>query len=462
MSHFAQATSDDDSVVYFLQGGREMVDKTRAEELVAQIPQVEGKNFTHIDLSNKSFSDEAAIVIGADLKKRCGQVRVAHLADMIAGRKEEEALRTLKSICDGLEGVQLDSLNLDDNAMGKPGVVACEAVLKCKSLKKLSLCNDGLSGEAGEKLFEILSTGGMPALEVFQFYNNMAGDPGAVAVSKIISLTPKLTEFRFSGTRSQKDGCDEVAKALLALSEGGTRFKKLDLSDNIFSSPRILDLLKQQNTLTSLNLRDSSLDALDAFNSLNEIFREAAPPLKFLDLSGNDFGMYEGCSELYYDVFSAPCLVQNVVDLALDDNMCESTGAVGLAKALRKYKALATLSVNCCEITAKGAVALCRAVGAVSSFVCLRMDGNLICEEGLEQIEGIMLIRKKKLEAMEDNDDDGEDDLAELGEEDEEEEEDDEEEVDKIVDDQDVDEMDALMSAAKIASLEVGAELSLS
>ena len=146
-----------------------MVDKARAEELIAQVELPEGKNFTHIDLSNKSFSDEAAVVIGADLKRRCGHVRVAHLADMIAGRKEEEALRTLKSICDGLEGVQLESLNLDDNAMGKPGVIACEAVLKCKSLKKLYLCNDGLSGEAGEKLLEILSTDGMPPLEVFSF-----------------------------------------------------------------------------------------------------------------------------------------------------------------------------------------------------------------------------------------------------------------------------------------------------
>ena len=80
-----------------------MVDKARAEELIAQVELPEGKNFTHIDLSNKSFSDEAAVVIGADLKRRCGHVRVAHLADMIAGRKEEEALRSLKSICDGLE-----------------------------------------------------------------------------------------------------------------------------------------------------------------------------------------------------------------------------------------------------------------------------------------------------------------------------------------------------------------------
>ena len=53
-------------------------------------------------------------------------------------------------------------------------------------------------------------------------------------MSKIVALCPGLTEFRFSGTRSQKAGCDEVAKALLALSEKGTQLQNLDLSDNVF------------------------------------------------------------------------------------------------------------------------------------------------------------------------------------------------------------------------------------
>ena len=116
--------------------------------------------------------------------------------------------------------------------------------------------------------------------------------------------------------------------------------------------------------------------------------------------------------------------------------------------------------MNCCDITAKGAVALCRAVSSLASFHMLRMDGNLICGEGVEQCEGIMLIRKKSLEAMEDNDEDGEDDLDELEEEEEEEEENEEE--NRGDDDDDVDNMNALMAATKIATAEVGAELRLS
>ena len=41
------------------------------------------------------------------MEKNCNKVRYANLADMIAGRMEEEALRALKSICDGLSKNEL-------------------------------------------------------------------------------------------------------------------------------------------------------------------------------------------------------------------------------------------------------------------------------------------------------------------------------------------------------------------
>ncbi len=446
MSAFSSSESGP-GAEYKLFGSREMVSEARAKELVAE---VEGMSFTRIDLSNKSYADDAAMVIGADLMERCQDVKIAHLADMIAGRMEEEALRALKSICDGLAKCALESLNLDDNAMGKPGVIACESVLNCKSLKRLYLCNDGLSGEAGEKLFEILSKDGMPPLEVFQFYNNMAGNSGAVAVSKIVALCPKLTEFRFSGTRSQSEGCDEVAEELFNLSENGLQLTNLDLSDNAFSSSKLLEMLPKQSALTSLNLRDSSLQSKDAFEALGIAFKTAAPPLVFLDLSGNDFEADSGCDELYSEVFSAVSLQKTLEDLALDDNMMESSGAMSLAKAIRRYKNLQRLSVNCCDITAKGAVTLVKAVTSIKSFKLLKMDGNMICAEGVDQVNAIVEFRGKTLEEMEDNDDDGEDDLNELEEEEEEEEE--EEDEEDAGSDGDVDRLDSIMAAVKITN----------
>jgi Ran GTPase-activating protein 1 len=452
MSAFESVADTGAIVEYKFGGAREMVSLDRAKELVAGIV---GSGFTHIDLSNKSYADDAAAYIGEDLAKRCKGVKVAHLADMIAGRMEEEALRTLKSICDGLAECALEELNLDDNAMGKPGIIACEAALKCKSLKRLYLCNDGLSGEAGEQLYEILSKDGMPPLEVFQFYNNMAGNPGAVSVSKIVALCPNLTEFRFSGTRSQAEGCDEVARELYALGEMGVRLTKLDLSDNVFSSPDVLKLLAKQSSLTSLNLRDSSLQNKTAMVALGAAFKSAAPPLAFLDLSGNDFEADQDCDEeLYADVFSAPCLRANVVELALDDNMMESGGAVGLAKALRRYKKLQTLSLACCDITAKGAVTLAKAVGSVKAFSTLKMDGNCVSAEGVDQLGAIMQICGKTLEEMEDNDEDGEDDLddaEDFGDDDDDDDDDGDGEEGGGAREGDIDDLDAIMQQVKIA-----------
>jgi Ran GTPase-activating protein 1 len=209
-----------------------------------------------------------------------------------------------------------------------------------------------------------------------------------------------------------------------------------------------------------LNLRDSSLQSKAAFIALGKVFKTAAAPLIFLDLSGNDFEADAGCDELYQDIFSAASLRRHVQHLALDDNMMEGSGAVSLAKALKRYKSLKTLSVNCCDITAKGAVALAKAVSSVKSFETLKMDGNMICEEGVGQVTAIMEFLNKTLEEMEDNDDDGEDDLAELeDEEDEEEEEEDEEEEDGTGKDgdADVDHLDQIMAAVKIG--EGGVEL---
>ena len=42
------------------------------------------------------------MVVGEFLEKNCQKVKYANLADMIAGRMEEEALRALTSICEGL------------------------------------------------------------------------------------------------------------------------------------------------------------------------------------------------------------------------------------------------------------------------------------------------------------------------------------------------------------------------
>ena len=74
-----------------------MVNADRARELIGK---VEVNAPTHLDLSNKSFDEHAAVVIGEDLAARCATVIYANLADMIAGRQEVSSLSTQETQSD--------------------------------------------------------------------------------------------------------------------------------------------------------------------------------------------------------------------------------------------------------------------------------------------------------------------------------------------------------------------------
>ncbi len=89
---------------------------------------------THIRLSNKSFDNGAAVKISEFLKK-LNDVDIADLSDIIAGRPEDEALKTLSIICSGFEKFDLKEVNVSDNAFGGKGVEACREILCKKNIK---------------------------------------------------------------------------------------------------------------------------------------------------------------------------------------------------------------------------------------------------------------------------------------------------------------------------------------
>lgn len=89
---------------------------------------------TTISLSNKSFDNGAATKFAAYLSS-LSNVTVADISDMIAGRPEDEALRTLNIICSSLKKFELEEVDLSDNALGAKGVTECIDVLQGASLK---------------------------------------------------------------------------------------------------------------------------------------------------------------------------------------------------------------------------------------------------------------------------------------------------------------------------------------
>ncbi len=88
----------------------------------------------HIRLSNKSFDNGAAQVLATYLESLTA-VRVADISDIIAGRPEDEALRTLKIICSSLKKFPLVEINVSDNAFGGKGVEACRDILIGKEIE---------------------------------------------------------------------------------------------------------------------------------------------------------------------------------------------------------------------------------------------------------------------------------------------------------------------------------------
>lgn len=404
-------------------GDRELVTAERALELVAAYAAAEAAPdaaFAHISLRNKSYTLAAAQVIAAFFARLSARGAFAPLtsvdfADMIAGRPEDEALQVLATLCDALVGVKtLTRIDLSDNALGEKGVRACFGLLLGQEqLRHVYFCNNGISAAAAAVIAdEVLLFRGPTTptkLETFHFYNNMSGDGGAVALARLLPLSPSLRDLRFSATRAQRAGSLEFAKALSSLE----RLERLDLSDNTFKAAggvAIAAALTRQRGLVAVNFRDAGLedDGVTAIAQALAGNAVAARVLTTLDVSGNDLTA-DSMRAFAHAVRKFPRLQE----LKLEENEIGSRGAKMLARVLRTHApALETLVASVNEIGASGATALAAAVAAKTAFVRLELDGNAISADGVARIVALLEASKKRdvLGSLEDNDEDGDDD----------------------------------------------------
>jgi len=412
MSAFAQ----DEKSTFALSGGREVVDTTKANEFVNQWLAAGGviEGVKKVQLSNKSITADAALVFGEFLDRFSDTINVADISDIIAGRPEDEALESLRTITTHMTRFPLTELNLSDNALGAKGVEACRGLLSKKTLTALYLCNNGLSKEASELVAVILQEVS-PALETFHFYNNMSGDGGAIALASIIACSPTLKDIRFSATRSMPAGCRAVATALAACHS----LTKLDCSDNTFGEEAagiLAESIRNRSDLIILNLRDDALKA-EGFMNMMEIWKGTNfACLVSLDLSGNDLD--SECITAFTTWVESGALI-NLQHLWLDDNELGNEGAQTLAKAVSMLKDLVSLSCCTCEVMGNGANALAKAVAKRTHFQKLELNGNQISSDNVEKVSGLLMRCGKILGDMEDNDEDGDEDEIEEEEEEE-------------------------------------------
>ncbi|GMF38057.1 unnamed protein product [Phytophthora fragariaefolia] len=414
---------DKAQTVLSFEGARELVTEARAHELVQTYADAEAQAappaFTHITLRNKSYTLEAARVIAAffsrlEARGAFAQLTSVDFADMIAGRPEDEALQVLATLCDALGAIKtLTRIDLSDNALGEKGVRACFGLLqRQEQLQHMFFCNNGISAAAaGVIAQEVLLFRGLDTptkLETFHFYNNMSGDGGAIALAKLLPLSPALKDLRFSATRAQREGSLAFATALASLK----KLEKLDLSDNTFKAQgakAIAAAVKNMPNLTEINLRDAAIED-DGMVAIADAVREggAAAGLTTLDVSGNDLTA-ESMPVLGKMLRASAALRV----LQVEENEIGSKGAKAIAKALKvSSPALGKVVANVNEIGASGALALVKAVVDKKVFAKLDIDGNQISADGVASIESLLEGKNKSdiLGSLEDNDEDEEED----------------------------------------------------
>jgi len=411
-------------------GPRELVDEARAAELLAPLLS-STRPIAGIRLSNKSYTIDAAQAIARALEqvsaagRLTGSLVDVDIADIIAGRPEDEALAVLRTVCEPLAPFkELLSIDVSDNAFGEKGLTACEALLVGQTrIQSLKACNNGISAAAAAQLCGlILDTTGDATLERFHFHNNMSGAGGARAIATML-VDPKLRrlrDLRFSGTRAGREGTLAVAQAL-ASQESSKDLARLDLSDNAFldeGSDALAKALCRYSQLRVLLLRDSSLEA-GGTKAVSEAIASVRPALEELDLSGNEIGseeddLPEAAAALRLAL--AVCAPSLKVFLC-EDNELKSKGLAKLSAALAQCVHLRRLQLCGNEITGKGAVRLVELLVSVhtstptqllQSTRGLELDGNFIEEDMVERLQELLAGAggAKALGSLEDNDPD--------------------------------------------------------
>ncbi|TDH65179.1 hypothetical protein CCR75_005903 [Bremia lactucae] len=391
---FGKATLITGASFEFKNKSREVVDTTRAQQLLEEagihVNDCTPLHFKSISLRGKSYTDAGAKIIADSFLSRLqSDLKVVDLADVIAGRPEDEALCVLSILCHALRGHELDAIDLSDNALGEKGVRACfDLLIPQPKLRRLFFCNNGISAAAASVIAQkIVLQNGLNApstLEEFHFYNNMSGHNGCVAVAKVLEQCKKLTVLRYASARAGPDASKQMARSI---NKHLYDLKSLDLSDCSFEgdgATQLAEAISKQRNLQYLKLRDASLCADGAVKVVKAFLRSDIQLLQ-LDLSGNELAD-EGIEALVPLLQSQSLLKV----LCLDENEITSKGLKKVIATLGSNSLLALEELSLCgnEITAKGAIAIVDSfVPSKTAFTRLELDANMISDIGIEYIK---------------------------------------------------------------------------
>ena len=307
--------------------------------------------------------------------------------------------------------------------MGSKGITACASVLvkQITSLERLSLCNNGLSGTSMQEVADVLcqevedqdtTTCIASRLTKIHFYNNMSGDEGCTAFSRILTkCSSKLTDVRFSGTRAGRPGSLRVAQAMDAIGSNIENVTRWDLADNTFGDDGgavLANALKRCPNLNYLNLRDCSLSD-EGIDVVCQALIEAKCPLEVLDLSGNEITQQgaKAVAKLLAVVSGTIC------SFFIEENEMTSKGVSKIAKGLMSCSLLTVIKMGMNECGNIGANAICEVASLMKSLEKIELDNNMFSEVMVEKLQstyGDILVEMEDNDNEEDPDEDLHDD----------------------------------------------------
>ncbi|GMH57611.1 hypothetical protein TrRE_jg12927 [Triparma retinervis] len=370
-----------------LPGERELVSTVeRVKQLVDEV-KASCEDLTKIHelvLGDKSYTAETAKLMSDLLLRSCTSCRRLNLADVIAGRHEDEGLEILDTFTKAASETMkdLEMVDLSDNAMGLKGISKSRVVIDTfrSTIRELYMCNDGLSHQSMKEVREIVTSPVCLQFRTLHFFNNMSGDEGCREWAAIIAgqSTPGMMEdIRFSGTRAGKEGSVCIAKALEDKLQVFNNLRKLDLADNTFSEGEGGDAIASFfskgsfGKLEYLNLRDCAMGDKVGKEVLAGL-KGNTGALKVLDLSGNDLTGEEGGAQAARELIVAN--KSTLLEVYVDE---QELGSRGLKQVLQGAKACEGLGVFSCvsvEAAGSGGRKLLEVMGGMGCKV--KADGN--------------------------------------------------------------------------------------
>lgn len=165
----------------------------------------------------------------------------------------------MRFLADSLIGIQIQKLDISNNALGPSGALALSNfLLQAQNLKVLLINNCGLGIDGVTTISDCLKKG-TPSLEIWAMSRNRAENPGAIKIGEALSVLKKIKEIHVFQNVIRLEGMLGIVKNLKECPD----LEILDVRDNYVkgeAAKEMGSLIEKSKNLRCLNLSDCNME----------------------------------------------------------------------------------------------------------------------------------------------------------------------------------------------------------